>query len=109
MQHDSFNKPKSGDTAIPSKVGTNRQKPATKTIRKQALYRVNEIAGPNGMFPLAISSWWSGVKSGIYPQPLSLGPRITVWRVEDLEQLAKHGIKAGPFVSEHNPDNGGQS
>jgi hypothetical protein len=109
MQYDNFIKPKSGDAAILKREERNRQNPPTKTTRKQALYRVDEIAGPNGMFPISKSSWWAGVKSGQYPQPVRLGPRTTAWRVEDLEQLAKHGIKAGPFVFEHSPYNGGQS
>lgn len=49
MQYDSFNKPKSGDAAFQSKLEFTRDKRQTKTTRKQALYRVNEIAGPNGM------------------------------------------------------------
>jgi prophage regulatory protein len=27
------------------------------------------------------------VKSGRYPQPVKLGPRITAWRVEDIRRL----------------------
>ena len=28
-----------------------------------------------------------GVKSGRYPLPVKLGPRITAWRVEDIRAL----------------------
>ncbi len=107
MQRNILNKPKSGDPAIPIKEDCSRKKSPT-TI-KQKLYRVSEIAGPNGMFPISLSSWWAGVKSGRYPQPVQLGERMTAWRVEDLEQLAKYGINAGPFVSEYDSSNGGQS
>lgn len=37
--------------------------------------------------PISKSSWWSGVKSGRYPQPVKLGPRTTAWRVEDIRKL----------------------
>lgn len=40
-----------------------------------------------GIFPVAKSTWWLGVKDGRYPQPVKLGPRITVWRAEDIRAL----------------------
>lgn len=30
------------------------------------------------------TSLWQGVKSGRYPAPIKLGPRTTVWRVEEI-------------------------
>jgi predicted DNA-binding transcriptional regulator AlpA len=39
------------------------------------------------MFPVGKSSWWLGVKSGKYPQPVKLGPRTTAWRVQDVRAL----------------------
>jgi prophage regulatory protein len=36
------------------------------------------------LIPVSKSTWWAGVKSGFIPQPLKLGPRLTVWRAEDL-------------------------
>ena len=41
---------------------------------------------PQVLFALGISraSLWRGVKSGKYPQPIKLGTRTTVWRVEDI-------------------------
>lgn len=40
--------------------------------------------GTPGMLPMAASTWWAGVKSGRYPAPVKLGPRITAWRLEDV-------------------------
>jgi len=38
--------------------------------------------------PVGKSTWWAGVKSGRYPQPVkSLGQRVTCWRVEDIRKL----------------------
>jgi prophage regulatory protein len=38
--------------------------------------------------PVSKSTWWAGVKSGRFPQPVrTLGVRITAWRVEDIRQL----------------------
>lgn len=40
------------------------------------------------IIPVSKSTWWAGVKSGRYPQPVrSLGQRITAWRVEDIRAL----------------------
>jgi len=40
------------------------------------------------VIPVSKSTWWAGVKSGRYPQPVrTLGPRITAWRVEDIRAL----------------------
>ena len=39
------------------------------------------------VIPVCASSWWAGVRTGKYPAPLKLGPRTTVWRVEDIRAL----------------------
>ncbi len=39
------------------------------------------------LLPISKSTWWVRVKSGEYPQPVKLGPRITAWRVEDIRSL----------------------
>ncbi len=44
-------------------------------------------AGTVGPFPVSRSKWWAGVKAGLYPKPVKLGPRTTAWRVEDIRAL----------------------
>ena len=39
------------------------------------------------LFPISKSSWWAGVKSGKFPQPVKLGPRTTAWKAEDIRAL----------------------
>jgi len=39
------------------------------------------------VIPVSKSTWWAGVKTGRYPRPVKLGPRITAWRVEDIRAL----------------------
>lgn len=40
------------------------------------------------IIPVSKSTWWAGVRSGRYPQPVrTLGDRITAWRVEDIRAL----------------------
>lgn len=56
--------------------------------------RVNQIIGNSKaippippIIPVGRSTWWAGVKSGIYPQPIKLSPKVTVWRVEDIRDF----------------------
>lgn len=39
------------------------------------------------LIPISKSTWWAGVRSGRFPQPVHLGERITAWRVEDVRAL----------------------
>ena len=54
--------------------------------------RLRAILGPQGPIPISKSTWWAGVRSGRYPRPIKLGPRLTAWRVEDIRALIE---KAG--------------
>jgi prophage regulatory protein len=49
--------------------------------------RLATILAPQGPIPVGKSTWWAGVKSGRFPRPVKLGPRITAWRVEDIRAL----------------------
>lgn len=59
---------------------TNSQElPSTGFVRLPTVLRV---------IPVSKSTWWDGVRSGKYPQPVkSLGKRITAWRVEDIRKI----------------------
>ena len=47
------------------------------------------------IIPISKSSWWAGVKSGKYPQPIKLGPRTTVWRASDIQAIIDQFNKQG--------------
>ncbi|MEY8119971.1 helix-turn-helix transcriptional regulator [Falsihalocynthiibacter sp. BN13B15] len=49
--------------------------------------RLSQILAPNGPIPVSKSTWWQGVKDGRFPQSYKLGPRTTVWKVEDIRAL----------------------
>lgn len=51
------------------------------------------------LIPVSKSTWWEGVRTGRYPKAIKLGPRITAWRVEDIETL----IREGKFDDKHVP------
>jgi prophage regulatory protein len=52
--------------------------------------RLPQIIAPLGPIPVSRSTWWSGVKSGRYPKPVKLGPRVTAWRIEDIRALIEN-------------------
>lgn len=39
------------------------------------------------VIPVGRSSWWAGVKSGKFPQPVKLGENTTAWKAEDIHAL----------------------
>lgn len=45
------------------------------------LYQVLEI------IPISRSGWWKGCKEGKYPKPIKLGPRTTVWKKSEIQEL----------------------
>lgn len=55
--------------------------------------RLSQIIAPRGLIPVSKSTWWAGVKDGRFPKPLKLGPKITVWRAEDIHALIKKGVR----------------
>lgn len=38
-------------------------------------------------YPVSKSTWYAGIKAGIYPAPVSLGPRSKAWRSSDIDAL----------------------
>ena len=54
--------------------------------------RLKQILAPNGPIPVSKSTWWAGVKDGRFPKPMKLGERVTVWRVEDINDLIENGV-----------------
>lgn len=55
------------------------------------MMRLKDILAPRGPIPVSKSTWWEGVKTGRYPQPVKLGPHITTWRAEDIAALMRNG------------------
>lgn len=55
--------------------------------------RLNQILAPQGPIPVSKSTWWLGIKDGRFPKPLKLGPKITVWRAEDICSLIEQGAR----------------
>ena len=63
------------------------------SLPETGFIRLADVLAPAGPVPVSTSTWWSGVKAGRFPKPVKLGPRITVWRVEDIRALIREGAR----------------
>lgn len=39
------------------------------------------------VFPVSSSSWYQGIKDGLYPAPVKIGARASAWRTSDIKAL----------------------
>ena len=62
--------PETGFMRLPQILGNPKSKPPTPPL-----------------IPVSKSTWWNGIKTGRFPQPIKLGPRTTVWTVESIRLL----------------------
>ena len=40
-------------------------------------------------YPISRTSWYAGVRLGLYPAPLRLGKRTVAWRESEIEQMIR--------------------
>ena len=71
------------------------------TLPETGFVRLSQIVGnPKAdppippIIPVSKSTWWAGVKSGLYPRPVKLGPKITVWKASEIRALIEN-VPAG--------------
>lgn len=66
----------------------SHQLPSTGYIRLPQIIGNPKASPPiPAVIPVSKSTWWNGVKNGQFPKPVKLGPRITAWRVDDIQKL----------------------
>lgn len=41
--------------------------------------------------PISKSTWWRGIKSGIYPQGFKLSEKVHVWRESEIDAICQRG------------------
>ena len=69
----------------------------TTQLPNTGFLRLSQIVGDQktnpptpAIIPVGKSTWWAGVKSGRFPQPVrTLGVRITAWKAEDIHKLVE--------------------
>jgi predicted DNA-binding transcriptional regulator AlpA len=58
------------------------------------MYRQKQILGDSKatppiepIIPISASTWWKGIRNGLYPKGIKLSARVTVWRGSDLRKI----------------------
>ena len=63
------------------------------------LLRLSQFVGPGKAIPIAPSQWWEGVRKGIYPAPIKLGPKTTAWHASKIHNLIEHGLDEAALLN----------
>jgi len=58
--------------------------------KQERFIRVKDVAQMIGM---GRSTVWMLTKQGKFPQPLRLGPKVTVWRLSEIEKWIEEKIR----------------
>jgi predicted DNA-binding transcriptional regulator AlpA len=62
------------------------------TLPTTGFLRLNQVLK---FLPIGKTKWYAGIKTGEYPRPVSLGPRTSGYRAEDIRALiARLGSQA---------------
>lgn len=77
------------------------------TIPEIGFLRLSQILGnPKknipALIPIKKSYWYAGIAKGIFPKPIKLGPRLSVWRVEDIRKLIEEGFDTTSIMKGNN-------
>lgn len=58
-------------------------------IQPDRLIRLPDVLA---IYPVSRSSWYAGIKNGIYPEPEKIGKRSSAWRISAILRLIEQGI-----------------
>jgi predicted DNA-binding transcriptional regulator AlpA len=56
------------------------------TLPATGFLRLNQVLQ---LLPIGKTKWYAGLRTGEFPQPISLGPRAKGYRAEDIAALIK--------------------
>ena len=65
---------------------TNDQLPPTGFLRENQILGSKETPA---IIPVSRTTWWMGIRKGIYPKPVKISARTTAWKVEDIRALVE--------------------
>jgi predicted DNA-binding transcriptional regulator AlpA len=61
-------------------------------ISENSLLRLPQVLA---LIPVSRSTWWAGCKTGRFPKPVKLGPRISTWRAGEIATVLESFYKQG--------------
>jgi len=67
-----------------TKASKSPAAPGAFALPAEGFVRIREVLA---VFPVSVSIWWAGIRSGQYPKPYRIGKRAVAWRVEDIRAL----------------------
>ncbi|HEV7437170.1 MAG TPA: AlpA family phage regulatory protein [Pseudorhizobium sp.] len=70
-------------------IATHSEDLPPNELPRTGFVRLAGILAPNGPIPVSRSTWWAGVRTGRFPQPVKLGPRTTVWRWSEIRAMVE--------------------
>lgn len=76
-------------TSTPAKDGNDDFGPQAANDNMRRL-RLNEVLK---LIPVSRSTFYAGIKAGIYPKPIKLGARISVWKTSEILPLLERGTQ----------------
>jgi len=47
------------------------------------------------LIPVSKATWWNGCRTGRFPMPYKLAPRVTAWKVSDIEHYIRNAKHSG--------------
>lgn len=56
---------------------------SNKTESLDGFMRLNQILK---IIPVSKATWWSGCKTGRFPKPYKICPRVTAWKMSDIKK-----------------------
>ncbi|MCQ2002370.1 helix-turn-helix transcriptional regulator [Rhizobium sp. NRK18] len=76
---------------------TSLKMPNQHTVKlpEEGYVRLNDFLGKGKFLPMSRSTWYSRVRSGEAPAPVSLGARIVAYRVEDIRAYFERFQRGG--------------
>lgn len=70
-------------------------------LPETGLLRASQIVGRKAtkrkpalpaLIPVSRATWYDGVRTGRFPQPVRLGGTTVAWRAEDIRELIENGV-----------------
>jgi prophage regulatory protein len=61
--------------------------PAGASSQDVSVLRLLRLRDVLKIVPVSRSAWYAGVRSGRFPKGRSFGPRVTVWRSDEIDSL----------------------
>lgn len=65
---------------------------ANHRLPQEGYLRLWQILGGKGhpaIIPISKSSWFAGIREGIYPAPIRFGKRMSLWKKSEIDRLTK--------------------